>query len=224
MTQRVARHSFFSSNPLHRQACGRVLAFSACMLLSACGSDQFLKQYEALASISTAVSSIYCKEPVKALKAEQLHGSWTLTLTQANLSGQMRLSRHPEFSESLRGNLRYGPVEAIASGDLTSGKFELDESSDGKRLTATWSGQLTESACGDEIRGTWTELDTNRTSDFVLVRVKPAAAPTNRAGAPIPAGRTNSRGDSINNNFPREDVDDLPNGVRVDAVPDPGLN
>ena len=77
----------------------------------------------------------------------------------------------------------------------------------------------------------WTELETNLSSSFVLYRVKPAEArPTAPAALSTrPAqGSTAARPGFANNapshNDTREDVDDLPNGVRVDRVPDPGLN
>ena len=114
---------------------------------------------------------------------------------------------------------------------MAGGKFDLDESSDGKRLTGTWSGSLPPAGCGDEIRGQWTELDTNLSSSFVLYRVKPAAP---RATAPAAlstrptqssaAARPGFANNAASTNDTREDVDDLPNGVRVDRVPDPGLN
>ena len=82
----------------------------------------------------------------------------------------MTISRHPEFSESLRGHIAYGPVESIASGDLADGNFDLDESSDGKTMTATWSGNLVPERCGNEIRGEWQELSTGLKSTFILQR------------------------------------------------------
>ena len=219
-----------ASRALHRRL-GRVaLLVSGLLALSACSTESFLKQYNDIGLQKPAVTNPYCKD-VTQLKSEQLYGEWTLELPEANQRGRVRLSRHPEFSESLRGHIQYGPVNAIASGDVAGGKFDLDESSDGKRLTGTWSGSLPPAGCGDEIRGQWTELETNLSSSFVLYRVKPAEP---RATAPAalsttrPAQGSTARPGFANkaasNNDTREDVDDLPNGVRVDRVPDPGLN
>ena len=133
------------------------------------------------------------------MQPQALYGEWRLRLPQAGLSGRMRLSQHPDFSESLRGHIEYGAVKAIASGDVSAGNFDLDESSDGKRMTATWSGQLTLAGCGNEIRGTWTELNTERKSSFVLTRVQPATSST--------ATRN-----------------ELPEGVQVLPVPDRSLD
>lgn len=230
--QRFVPPAHLPRTPSHRLPgrLGRVaLLVSGLLALSACSTESFLKQYNDIGLQKPAVSNPYCKD-VTQLKAEQLYGEWTLELPEANQRGRMRLSRHPEFSESLRGHTQYGPVNAIASGDVTGGKFDLDESSDGKRLTATWSGSLPPAGCGDEIRGQWTELETNLSSSFVLYRVKPAEP---RATAPAalstqPARPAQARPGFAANPAPdngtREDVDDLPNGVRVDRVPDPGLN
>jgi hypothetical protein len=217
----------------------------AAALLGACASNDFLRQYNDIGQKNQAPTATYCPD-VRQLKAEQLYGEWTLELPEANQRGRMRLSRHPEFSESLRGHVQHGPVNAIASGDVSEGKFDLDESSDGKRLTSTWSGQLPAAACGDEIRGQWSDVDSNQSSSFVLYRVKPAApratgpaalsttrpAPPVRPAPSTPPAQANARRPGFPNTAPsaahtdgaREDVNDLPNGVRVDRVPDPGLN
>lgn len=95
---------------------------------------------------------------VKRLRAAQLYGSWELELTATGQRGQLTLRQHPEFSESLRGEFRYGNQRSIASGDIEGGEFNLDESLDGKSLYAFWSGQLVPARCGAEIRGTWQTL------------------------------------------------------------------
>ena len=111
---------------------------------------------------------------VKTLRAAQLYGSWELELTATQQRGQLTLRQHPEFSESLRGEFRYGDQRSIASGDVEGGEFNLDESVDGKTLYAFWSGQLVPARCGAEIRGTWQTLpkpgQPAKESPFVLKR------------------------------------------------------
>lgn len=177
------------------------LLAGAALLLTACSSGEFLRQYQAIDQNQKTVNAPYCQD-VKKMKPPAIHGEWRLSLPQAGLTGHMRLSRHPEFSESLRGHIEYGAVKAIASGDLSAGNFDLDESSDGKRMTATWSGSLTPTGCGNEIRGTWTDLDTNRKSSFVLTRMQSA----NQA---MPQAATGN---------------ELPEGVQVMPVPDRSFN
>ncbi|WP_187265649.1 hypothetical protein [Ottowia flava] len=108
-------------------------------------------------SVANDVNQSDCAD-VRTLRAGQLYGTWELELTALNQRGQLTLRQHPEFSESLRGEFRYGDQRSIASGDVEAGEFNLDESLDGKSLHAFWSGKLTPSACGAEIRGTWQTL------------------------------------------------------------------
>lgn len=112
--------------------------------------------------------------------ARQLYGTWQLELPELGQRGKMLLRQHPEFSESLRGELEYAGHQAIASGDLEEGELNLDESRDGKNYAAFWSGQLVASSCGNEIRGTWEQLENEGvralTSPFVLRRLSTAPA------------------------------------------------
>lgn len=108
--------------------------------------------------------------PAKSFKAPQLYGAWRIELPAVKQTGTMTLRQHPEFTESLRGELRYGDTQSIASGDLEEGEFNLDESSDRIGITAIWTGKLVESSCGREIRGEWQDSRKGTTSPFVLRR------------------------------------------------------
>lgn len=81
----------------------------------------------------------------------RLIGVWTLTLwpdgasaAQASSRGALLLEQHPEYPASVRGELKRSSsgndLLAIVSGDVTEGEFHLDESDDGQRITAVWSG------------------------------------------------------------------------------------
>ena len=129
------------------------LGASALAALVACASAPPDHRTDATA----APLSIECPD-VTRLHAAQLYGSWELELPQAGQRGQLTLRQHPEYSASLRGEIRYGGQRSIASGDVEDGEFKLDESRDGKTLHAFWSGKLVPSACGAEIRGTWQPL------------------------------------------------------------------
>ena len=123
---------------------------------------------------SESVDSADCAD-VRTLRAGQLYGTWELELTNLNQRGELTLRQHPEFSESLRGEFRYGGHTSIASGDLDEGELNLDESRDGKSLYAFWTGHLVVARCGREIRGTWQQLprpgQPALESPFVLRRV-----------------------------------------------------
>lgn len=101
-----------------------------------------------------------------------------MELPQLGEQGTLVLRQHPEFAVSLRGEFAIADVRSIASGDVEEGEFNLDESRDGKRLSAFWTGRLDAASCGREIRGTLQRLDVpgQRPLDtpFVLRRTSPA--------------------------------------------------
>ncbi len=92
-------------------------------------------------------------------QARELYGRWSVELPQLGESGTLALRRHPEFAASLRGEFDIAGVHSIASGDVEEGDFNLDESRDGKTLSAFWSGRLDMASCGREIRGSLQRLD-----------------------------------------------------------------
>lgn len=91
--------------------------------------------------------------------ARQLYGRWRVELPALGQTGTLVLRQHPEFSASLRGEFDIAGVHSIASGDVEEGDFNLDESRDGKTLSAFWSGRLDTASCGREIRGSLQRLD-----------------------------------------------------------------
>lgn len=93
-----------------------------------------------------------------------LYGLWQLRLWpedqaehQAASEGAILFERHPEYPGSVRGQLRRSAqgndLTALVSGDVEEGGFSLDESTDGVRIDAVWTGSLPPQACGKEIRG-----------------------------------------------------------------------
>ena len=92
-------------------------------------------------------------------QARQLYGRWSVELPRLGEHGTLVLRQHPEFAASLRGEFTLGGVNSIASGDVEEGDFNLDESRDGKTLTAFWTGRLDDASCGREIHGTLQRLD-----------------------------------------------------------------
>lgn len=106
----------------------------------------------------------------QSFKAPHLYGAWRIELTAKGQKGRLVLRQHPEFTESLRGELSYGTTTSIASGDLEEGELNLDESSDRVSMTATWTGKLVPTSCGKEIRGEWHDLQKDTRSPFILRR------------------------------------------------------
>ncbi|MFV0680892.1 hypothetical protein [Ottowia sp.] len=158
--------------------CRTLLTISTSIALLACSTAP-LRPSPPSDGASPTSPDIECPD-VTRLHAAQLYGSWTVALSQTGQHGTLTLRQHPEYSASLRGEFSYGGHTSIASGDVEGGSFNLDESRDGKSLFAFWSGQLTPSACGTEIRGVWQTLpkpgQPEQESPFVLRR--PAAQGT----------------------------------------------
>lgn len=112
-----------------------------------------------------AAAPMPCTAPAD-LAPAQLYGRWLFALwpqsagagpQTAALQGTLRFERHPEFPDSVRGTLQRTVgdprAQALVSGDVISGEFNLDESADGQRIDAVWTGDVTPSGCGREIRG-----------------------------------------------------------------------
>lgn len=112
-------------------------------------------------------SATPCPAPHE-MRALHLYGAW-----RADWGGQaatLQLHRHPELSDSVRGEVARDGITALVAGDLDDGDLTLEESRDGQRISATWIGEVVADSCGKEIRGTWTDADTDTRRDFVLRR------------------------------------------------------
>ncbi|MES2842732.1 MAG: hypothetical protein V4794_20830 [Pseudomonadota bacterium] len=105
-----------------------------------------------------------CTPPADMAPA-QLYGLWQLVLwpqtagseAAPTSTGALLFERHPEYPGSVRGSLKRSTPgndrQALVSGDVTSGEFNLDESADGVSMDAVWEGNVTASGCGQELRG-----------------------------------------------------------------------
>lgn len=111
-----------------------------------------------------------CPAPYE-MRALHLYGTW-----QAQWQGQdapgatLQLERHPELGDSVRGRVERDGTTALLAGDVDDGDLTLEESRDGKRISATWIGRVDADSCGKLIRGTWTDADTEARREFVLRR------------------------------------------------------
>jgi hypothetical protein len=80
----------------------------------------------------------------------------------------LTLGRSEDHPDGLRGTIRRGTGQALVAGDVDNGAFTLEESTDGRAISATWVGAFPEQACGKEIRGQWTDTTTRVERAFVL--------------------------------------------------------
>ena len=87
----------------------------------------------------------------------QLQGVWHTDLPGHGGVTVLRLGQHPQLAGSVRGTLERAGQTAQVVGDVHQGELTLEESMDGKRISATWLGDVVEGQCGKEIRGQWSE-------------------------------------------------------------------
>ena len=80
----------------------------------------------------------------------------------------MLLEKNASYADSFSGAINRGGAIARVAGDVDDGEFTMEESSDGKRISATWIGDVVEGSCGKEIRGTWKTDGAGWPLDFVL--------------------------------------------------------
>jgi ATP-dependent DNA helicase Rep len=104
--------------------------------------------------------------------ALHLYGAWQARWEGVREAATLTLGRSEDHPDGLRGTIRrpagQSPAQALVAGDVDNGAFTLEESTDGRAISATWSGSFADQACGKEIRGTWTDTATRIERAFVL--------------------------------------------------------
>jgi hypothetical protein len=98
----------------------------------------------------------------------QLLGTWQASIEGLASATTVTLVKHPEFAETVRGHLERGGQRIELAGDVDNGDFTLEESANGRNISATWLGEVVEGSCGREIRGTWKAEGANEERPFVL--------------------------------------------------------
>ena len=85
-----------------------------------------------------------------------LFGAWSLLLEGGGKSvvTRMQLQRNPEFAESLAGRFDIEEKSLEVFGDIEAGAFDLEETNNGKDISAIWKGRVVEGSCGQTILGT----------------------------------------------------------------------
>ena len=142
-------------------------------LIAACGAftpaygQNDVKTLAPPASAPTAATTATCPGPTEVTHLH-LYGLWQATWVDAPAPAELRLERHPELAESVRGTLRRGAQVSQVAGDVDDGDFTLEESDNGRNISATWTGRVVDTSCGKEIRGTWTNANNTRNTSFVL--------------------------------------------------------
>lgn len=104
------------------------------------------------------------------IKPEQMHGVWTVQLDSAGHHWSLQLGPHPEHQGSLRGELTQGALRYPVVADLDGRDFTLEESHDGRRIAATWLGEVQVQHCDWSIAGERKMGDANRPPQPFVIR------------------------------------------------------
>jgi hypothetical protein len=100
-----------------------------------------------------------CAQAAECPHVDQVDQGHLLGVWQAQVEGSdpvnITLAKHPEFAQTVRGQLEREGRRVMVAGDVVDGELTLEESQDGRRISAVWLGDVVEGSCGREIRGTW---------------------------------------------------------------------
>ncbi len=110
-----------------------------------------------------------CPASAADMPVEALYGRWEARFGDSAAAADVRLAGHPEYAGGVRGTISRGAASAQLSGDIDDeGFLILDESQDGRAISAVWSGELQPGSCGKEFKGTWRNSNNDSTQPFVL--------------------------------------------------------
>ena len=130
-----------------------------------------MAQNEAKNASEDALGSCPAPDEMTAL---HLYGTWQVSWAGLNGSATLSLARNPDYPDGVRGSISravgLAPPEALVAGDVDKGVFTLDESTDGKAISAIWSGEVVAGSCGRQITGIWTRTSDRAEHRFVLRR------------------------------------------------------
>jgi hypothetical protein len=110
-----------------------------------------------------------CPAPAE-VQPKQLHGVWAVHMDGAGPNWTLQLGPHPEHQGSLRGELMQGALRYPVVADLDGRDFTLEESHDGRRIAATWLGEVQVQHCDWSITGERKMGDANRPPQPFVIR------------------------------------------------------
>lgn len=96
------------------------------------------------------------------------YGLWRAEFSDGGPGATLLMEKHPELAGSFAGQVnRNGAITQLA-GDVDNGSVTLEESTDGKQISAVWQGQVVATSCGKEVTGVWTLTTPPQSRRFVL--------------------------------------------------------
>ncbi len=112
-----------------------------------------------------------CPSGASELPVAALYGQWEARFDGVAGIATVQLGPHPDYAGSVRGTLTRPDGVAQLAGDIDDdGVLTLDESQDGRAISATWSGDMQAGSCGKEFKGLWRNSQDSSTREFVLQR------------------------------------------------------
>jgi hypothetical protein len=113
-----------------------------------------------------------CPTPTEVRQAHML-GLWRAEFEGLPRGATILFEKHPDYDESLTGFINRDGAKSQLAGDVEKGEFTMEESYDGTRVSAAWTGDVVKGSCGREIRGTWQEeKDPPKPYPFVLRKMQ----------------------------------------------------
>lgn len=122
----------------------------------------------ALLSCALAAAAQTACPHASEVRQADLVGLWRAEFDGQGHAGTLLLEKHAIYSESISGFINRDGQRSQLAGDVEDGEFTLEESADGKRIAATWIGEVVEGSCGREIRGTWSAEGNPQVRPFIL--------------------------------------------------------
>ncbi len=111
-----------------------------------------------------------CPESAQEITPQALAGTWQARFDGLAEPATVHFWPHPEYA-GVRGTIARGPLQAQLAGDIDDeGVLGIDESEDGRAISAVWSAELQPGSCGKEFKGTWRNAKDDSTRPFVLTR------------------------------------------------------
>lgn len=111
-----------------------------------------------------------CPAPAEVARGHLL-GLWRAEFEGLWQGATLLIEPHPEYAQSFAGAINRNGERGLLAGDIEDGEFTLEESTDGKRIAATWLGDVVAGSCGREIRGTWQAGGDAAPRGFVLKKL-----------------------------------------------------
>lgn len=117
--------------------------------------------------LGTAAFCAACSTVPASSCETNLVGAWHARI-EGLPDATLHLEKHPEFAGTVRGHLERDGVRIELAGDIDDGDLTLEESANGRNISANWLGEAVEGSCGREIRGAWKAEGTPIERPFVL--------------------------------------------------------